>query len=429
MKTFSWGEKLYIVFVVLLAVILLASLIPTIEINSYNLKGFVFFLLLAIFVDSLPVSLPRGGYVTVAMAVDYACIILFGPAISVCIMVLAIVLRKLFKIDKSPWYKVLFNCAQVVLAVGTAGVVFQLFNGKNAGAEFNNLLPLSSSAVTYIIVNCTAVSIILALSQRISLRTIWMTNIRWLLPNFLLLAPLGLLMAKVYQYIGFLGIVLFFIPLLLARFIFKAYMDQREIYFNTLEALASALDAKDRYTRGHSERVAEYASLIATAMKLPEDQVEMIQHMALLHDVGKIGITDDILCKPGKLTAEEFEIIKGHSGLGAKIIEAMGDLAVSKEYILYHHEQYAGGGYPHGLSGEDIPLGARIISVADAFDAMTSDRAYRPRKSFAEAFAILQGMSGRQFDPQVVKAFLSAMNEKHKSQVPANCDSALPASD
>ncbi|ADG83606.1 HD-GYP domain-containing protein [Thermincola potens] len=425
MKTFSLSIKLYIVFVVLLAAFLLVSLIPTIEINSYNVQGFVFFLLLAIFVDSLPVSLPRGGYVTVSMAVDYASIILFGPAISVCIMVVAIVLRKLFKIDKSPWYKVLFNCAQIVLAVGTAGVVFQLINGKNAGAEFNNLLPLSSSAVAYIIVNCTAVSIILALSQRISIRTIWMTNIRWLLPNLLLLAPLGLLMANVYRYIGFLGIVLFFIPLLLARFIFKAYMDLREIYFNTLEALASAIDAKDRYTRGHSERVSEYATLIARAMKLPEDQVEMIQHMALLHDVGKIGISDDILCKRDKLTAEEFEIIKGHSGLGAKIIEAMEDLAVSKEYILYHHEQYAGGGYPHGLSGEDIPLGARIISVADAFDAMTSDRAYRPRRSFHEAFAILEEMSGQQFDPQVVKAFLSVMDEKRKIQAPTNCDSVL----
>ena len=161
------------------------------------------------------------------------------------------------------------------------------------------------------------------------------------------------------------------------RYSFQQYIDIRAAHLETIQALALALDAKDPYTRGHSERVAEYAAEIAVQMKLPENEVEMLRYAGVLHDIGKIGISDTVLNKVGKLTDAEFELIQSHTTIGAHVVKPVGFLRGVSLVIRHHHERYDGRGYPDGLQGEEIPLGARIMAVADAFDAMTYDRVYR----------------------------------------------------
>lgn len=418
MKMFSEKTQLYIKTVTICAAILLIYLsISSVRYNFSEFKGLLFFSIVAIVTNSIPVALPRGGYVVVTFAVFYACILLFGPGIAAYVVIIGEIISGFIFLKNNPWYKVMFNSAQQTLAVGISGLVFQVMGGRIWDISLENIIPLSTTALTYFIINITAVTLILAFIQNISPWGMWLTNFKWLASNYITLAPMGFLMAYVYRHIGLLAVTLFFIPLLLARYIFKSYMDMREVYLDTLTALVSALDAKDSYTRGHSERVAAYAAEIAREMKMSEDQVEVIQHMALLHDVGKIGIHDRVLNKTGRLENHEFELIKRHSEIGAGIIKEISDLGHAKDYILHHHEKYNGAGYPAGLRGKHIPLGARIITVADCFDAMTSSRPYRDGMDLRQAILELQMGSGSHFDPKIVDAFVRIL-ERDDVSVP-----------
>jgi response regulator RpfG family c-di-GMP phosphodiesterase len=180
-----------------------------------------------------------------------------------------------------------------------------------------------------------------------------------------------------------------------------------EAYSDMLEALLIALETREREIEGHCERVTTYTIILAEAMGLSYQQLPDIERGALLHDVGKIGIPDRILFKKGRLTAAEWEVMRQHPVIGYRMCMKVRSLQkAAQEIVLCHHEQWDGSGYPHGLRGEDIPLGARIFAVADALDAMTSDRPYRQALSIAEAVAELERCAGTQFDPKVVKAFL-----------------------
>lgn len=178
-----------------------------------------------------------------------------------------------------------------------------------------------------------------------------------------------------------------------------------------VDSVVSVLDARDPYTFEHSERVALFSDLISNALKLPKEDVELIHYASHLHDVGKVGIPDQILNKHGTLTAEEFLLMKSHSRIGFNIVQKMGVLIDISPIVLHHHERWDGDGYPDGLKGLDIPLGSRIIALADSFDAMTSNRTYRKRLSVNEAFKEIESYSGTQFCPDVVKAFLSIKKE------------------
>jgi putative nucleotidyltransferase with HDIG domain len=179
-------------------------------------------------------------------------------------------------------------------------------------------------------------------------------------------------------------------------------------YVGAIKALAAALDCRDPYTAGHSERVSALAVMIGRQMQLPPDQLEVLRLGALLHDIGKIGIRDNVLTKVGPLTAEEFEIIKTHPTLGARILREVAFLGPQLPIVELHHERPDGRGYPHGLLGHATPLLARIVHVADAFDAMTTARAYRPAQPVAHATAELWRYAGTQFDAEVVEAFVAA---------------------
>ncbi len=190
----------------------------------------------------------------------------------------------------------------------------------------------------------------------------------------------------------------------------EAYNELNNTYKSTIITLSNAIDARDSYTAGHSKRVADLSVKIASEMGLNGQLLNNLEIAALFHDVGKIGIRDNILLKDGKLTDEEFNIIKEHSWLGAKLLENMGFIKNTLDIILYHHERYDGGGYPNGLIGEEIPLESRIIAVADTYDAMTSDRSYRKGVDHLIAVKEIVRQSRKQFDPKVVDAFLKIEN-------------------
>ena len=191
----------------------------------------------------------------------------------------------------------------------------------------------------------------------------------------------------------------------------RMYRDLRESFLSTVKSLAQALEAKDPYTRGHSERVTTYAVRLATRLKMPAEEVEMLQRLGMLHDVGKIALDRQILNKPGKLSGEDLEMVRQHPIWGESIIEPMKLSQREKAIVRHHHERYDGRGYPDGLAGEAIPLPARVVSVADAFDAMTSDRPYRNAMGLRDALMELERGAGGQFDGQVVKAFTTMVRE------------------
>lgn len=190
----------------------------------------------------------------------------------------------------------------------------------------------------------------------------------------------------------------------------RLYQNIRDNYLKTIRAFALAVEAKDEYTHGHSENVMKYTVVLARHLGLPDQEIELVKYAGLLHDIGKIGISEQILNKAGKLTDREFEEIKKHPELGARIIADVPFLKSLVPMVLHHHEFYCGGGYPTGISGTEIPFGARILSVSDAFEAMTSDRPYRKSLSQEVAFSILKKEKGKQFDPNIIDAFLDIVH-------------------
>ena len=198
--------------------------------------------------------------------------------------------------------------------------------------------------------------------------------------------------------------------------------DLRRSFLGTLQALTAAIDAKDPYTRGHSERVAYMSAELAKAMGLPKDEVERIHTSGLVHDVGKIGVPEAVLCKPGKLTDEEFDLIKRHPQIGYDILHAVPTIEPLLPGVLHHHERWDGRGYPHGLKGKDIPLMGRVMALADTFAAMSSTRSYRPAMPREKVLKEIRDCAGTQFDPALAPLFVKLdfteydrMVEKHKS--------------
>lgn len=194
------------------------------------------------------------------------------------------------------------------------------------------------------------------------------------------------------------------------------YQEMRLTFLGVTTALAEALEQRDPYTGGHTRRVHEYSVLIASHLGLPQDEMDTLRLAAIMHDIGKIGVSDQVLRKPGRLNEEEFREMSRHPEVGVDIIEHLPQLAQVVPGVLYHHEQYDGTGYPHKRQAENIPLHARIIGVADAFDAMTSDRPYRKALGFDVAFAELERCAGQQFDPQLVEIFKHAWLEGELQQ-------------
>ena len=245
----------------------------------------------------------------------------------------------------------------------------------------------------------------------------WIFDFFWSFAGLLVVGLMGVLLTAFYVTYGWFMILIFFAPLFLARYTFSLYSNLRVSYMDTVKSLSDAIEAKDHYTRGHSQRVQEYSALIADELKYTPKQKEILQYAALLHDVGKIGVTETILNKPGKLDELEFDSIKQHPEMGARIISNVKYLKECVPIIKYHHKYYDGSGYPDITKDEMIPYESYILGVADAFDAMTSKRQYREPYTLDRAIEEIRRCSGTQFEPSVAEAFINAFT---KQQAKAN---------
>ena len=404
--------KLFFTIVTACATIVLGWNIIHTDWDTAQLINLLVFGILAIASESLPVALPKGGYVTVSYAVFLSALILFPLGVTLPATALSglIIFGKIA--SDEPIYKRVFNASQYVLSLAAAYGVMNLFNPSSFQSDFKLFILYLIAAAVYMVINTTIVAIALGIILGKSPWSIWFNNLRWGLPNFIALIPLGFLLALLYKNWGALGLFLLFIPLLASRHSFQLYVDMRENYLNTVEALVQALEAKDTYTSGHSERVGKLVVAMAEEIKMSEEKIQSLKYAAVLHDVGKIGVSEIILNKEEKLLDSEWEAIRSHPVIGQTIIKGIKFMFDIGEVVRHHHERFDGNGYPDGIKGAEIPLESRIISVADTYDAITTDRSYRKGITHDEAIEELKRVAGSQLDPEIVEIFCKVVTNE-----------------
>ncbi len=383
--------------------------------------------ILTLLAESLGINLPRVGAISVSSAILYAVMIVFGPLTAALVAIFTSVTWKDIR-ERSSGYRYLFNGGESVLATGVAGLVYVYTGGNlmfDRGLILSDfpgiLIALTLSLLVFFLLDSILVSVAIALYEDVSPVSIWLLDCKWTFFNYVTLGVLGIALAEIYVKVGGLGIAFLVIPLLVARQDFEVYMNLQEAYMKTVGSLVTAIEAKDPYTKGHSERVAEYAEGTARVLGWSEDKLKTIRYAALLHDVGKIGIAKKILGKDGKLTKEEFKMVQDHPDLGARIVREIQFLKEVIPAVFHHHEALDGSGYLEGLVGDSIPISARVMAVADSFDAMTSARPYRPALDRETAVRELRACSGAQFDNNVVNALLKFLHlESNEEQIDAH---------
>jgi len=411
----SYLEKLYLGFLFFSAGALIYYLIHITQWQEIYWPAVVLFLILNVLSDSYPIKMADGMFLSVSFAITFATILLFQPLIVVIICILGDLLS-LGK-GRTP-AKYLFNSTQLTISSGLAALAYIsiLRDGKELSEQF--FLAAFIALLICFLLNCIFMTIIISLNQKEEPFKVWLTNIKWIVPGFLGMAPLGIIFALIHAYIGLWGLVMFIIPLTVARQAFVSYVNMRETFLDTIRSLSVAIDAKDHYTKGHSARVADIAVALARKLKWPADKIELFRYIALIHDVGKIAVPEDILNKEGSLTSEEYNQMKHHAAAGYEMIKDIKFFAEESGAIKHHHERWDGSGYPEGLKGELIPAGARLLLVADAYDAMTSNRPYRKALSPLTALQELLAGSGSQFDPRMVETFVSIFPEISANRQP-----------
>jgi hypothetical protein len=300
------------------------------------------------------------------------------------------------------WYKQLFNM-DLALSYAALGFSFHLLFG---GFETMQSLPEAIWRLSYIalgdtVLNQALVTLVVALSEGLSPVYVWRTTVSSMMGQMVAMPVLGLVFAILWDFKEW-SVAFMILPLWVLGRSFGLYAELRQSTEKALQAFADAIDARDPLTYNHSQRVAESAVKLAEGMGLPQDEIDVIHLAARLHDLGKVGITDQWLRKAGPLTPEERLQFREHAALGARLVSQFSLFNVGVGLIRSTHERYDGTGYPDGIRGEDIPLGARIIAVADAFDAMTSRRPYRGPMPKEVAIRNLQEGVATQFDPKVV---------------------------
>jgi putative nucleotidyltransferase with HDIG domain len=367
--------------------------------------GLAVTLLLMVLADLVPVRITGGGFVTPGASLDFAALLLFGGPWTAVLNIASTVVAQGVVQRRAP-RRVLFNAALYVLMIAAADFALRALGGETGRIELpGDALPLVACALTYFLVNGIGVSAVLALTGGGSVGRLFQVNYAWSALWHLGQLALGALAAFAFLRLGPVALLLFALPVLLAAQAFRRTFEMRQDLLEFVRALAEVLEEVDPYTRQHSLRVAEYSKVIARALGLSERAVQDLEYGALLHDLGKVGRQYQyILQKPGRLSLEEQATMRAHPHEGAEIVAKVRALRGAAEIVRNHHERPDGLGYPAGLRGDDIPLGSRIVMVADAYDAMTSDRPYRRAMEPARAVAELARHKGTQFDPRVVEA-------------------------
>ena len=396
----SVGFKLYYFGFILLGFLFFAYLVRDFPLPRFpEVLLFAFMIVLA---DTAQITLPRGGASIYASSpLDLAAIVLLGAPAAVLVEAIASFFSEVV-VQRRAAFKYAFNVPLLITTIGAAGLAYQAFPSSWTAIDSPRfLVPLGVAAIVYYLVNTVAISIVIALRAKKNALHIWKQNYMWTFLHVFAFIPLGAIIALVYDAHGRWTLLLFLVPIFLARYTFKLYVEMKEAHINTVAALTSAIDASDPYTHGHSYRVSRYALRVGRALGLPARDLEILEYGALLHDIGKIAIRHEILLKKERLSDQEFLTLKQHPTIGADIVENLKFLREAAVLVRYHHEQPNGRGYPEGLKGDAIPMGARIILVCDAFDAMTSDRPYRKGLPVEHVVEQFEKFRGEQFDEEI----------------------------
>ncbi|MFF3320628.1 HD-GYP domain-containing protein [Streptomyces sp. NPDC002889] len=370
--------------------------------------------------DSVPVS--AGSFFPVLLAAAF----LLPPAVAALVPVPGALLGR---VDRPPaTARRIWRAAQLAPPTWAAGQVYLLLGGDHTlrAPDFPfALLPAAGGALAFCLVLTVLEGGIRVTAERVPLRSAW----RGLLPASS--APhcvhglAGLMMAVLWSSpYGPVSALFVLLPMYISCWIFAQYHRERAAHQATIRALVQAVDIKDRYTRGHSERVGRASVLIARELSMEEGRLEVLRFAGILHDVGKLGVPTRVLRKDGPLTPQERRVIELHPEYGHEMVRGIGFLGEARAAILHHHERMDGSGYPYGLVGSQIPEFARVVAVADAFDAMTSTRSYSRARPVPVALAELERCAGTQFDPQMVRALVRAL-ARHGWETSVTSDEAM----
>ncbi|MDX6739824.1 HD-GYP domain-containing protein [Actinocorallia sp. A-T 12471] len=361
--------------------------------------------------------------VSMSYAATLAAVVLLGPGGAALVAASAIATPQ-----PVPPVKRLFNAAQFAVCGWTSGLVFEAL-APGAGFGARQIVPFALALGVFVVVNLTLITGVLLLTEPSAVRDLF-GEIGALCAGCLGFGWFGLLIAAAWDLIGLAAPVLVLLPLFIATWAMAQVAEQKAAQEATLAVLCQAVETKDPYTRGHSERVSRGSVMIAEELGLSSARVEAIRFAGMLHDVGKLGVSTKVLQKDGKPTDREFAEIQLHPMRGLEIVGRIDFLDEALGGIMHHHERLDGRGYPLGLVGDEIPEFARIIGVADTFDAITSTRSYRRARSIEEGVAELRRCSGTEFDPAMVEAFLRALAVRKWEQPPdppAPSPSAIPS--
>lgn len=419
-------QKMYMLFVGLIGVLVFFTsafqasalfLDPNTLID--NILYCVVLLIVLVVCHMMPIYITSDKTMEISFVPVVACVVTRNVALAIVLFTISTMLSMIqdasTKKYYSPWLrapmKELFNVSNVLISIWLGGFAYNLIAGNGNGTVFTWGVVLGAIAFSFIAILGNLVFFILyfKLSEQGQFFALLRDNIGGILPNILATIPLGLVIGYILtQPNAYLWIVLFMGPLMLARYSFKVYLDSHTILLRTIASLVEAIEAKDPYTHGHSQRVAYLSSEICKEMNCSRSFTDQVMMAALLHDTGKIGVEDAVLRKPGPLTPEEYNTIMQHPVVGRRIIESINLPQVVNDAVLYHHRRYDGTGYPEeGPAPGQLPLSAAILAVADTYDAIISDRPYRAGLTKARAREILEEVAGTQLDPKVVKVFLS----------------------
>lgn len=394
--------------------------------DSPPARGWIVLSALTLLTGSLTLKIPTvSARLSVSEVFVFAAVLWFGPGVATFIVVLDALVGALWQRNRTG-IRVLFNVCAGASAIWLAAHLYGLVAPQSASgrpAVEDLLFPVAVLALSYFAINSFLVATAVALEHRTSPLEMWRRNFLWLNLNYLVGASVALMLVAYTPSIDFPTISAVLPLLVITYLMFRMTLGRvddahrhvtqvNEMYLSTIEALALAVDAKDQITHGHIRRVQVYTVELAKRLGVHDAlQLKAIEAAALLHDMGKLAIPEHILNKPGKLTTAEFDKMKRHADIGADLLSSVKFPYPVVPIVRHHHENWDGKGYPTGLAGTDIPLGARILSVVDCFDALTSDRPYRPRMSKEESFDILRKRRGNMYDPLVVDTFISAYEE------------------
>ena len=413
------------IFLVSITIITLASL--GLFINDFYLVNTsvsftngLFFIVLVAITESFTVPFRNISFST-SFAIQLASYIFFGPLITIIIITVGFSLRVLkvnneYKhILNTPFYGTVFNYCVLVLSLLLGNYAYIYMDGTFLVSQIsNNTLQILVFSIVVFLSNTVIISMLYSIMSKKNILYSLVSNIKLGVLNILVMAPFGILLAFVFDLYRYGGVILVLFPIVLARYTFSLYIQSKSQYVQTVDSLMLAMEARDKYTEGHSQRVAEISASVAKELKYNDWKIEQLNMAALLHDVGKIGIDDQILNKPGKLTNEEFNTIKTHPEIGYNILKDIKNLENILPIVRHHHERYDGKGYPDAKRAEELSLDVFIIQLADSIDAMATDRPYRKALSYDVIVEEVKKHSGSQFHPKVVEAYFKVLEKQKK---------------